>query len=483
MDILEYSALDLGQRIRAGEISPVEAARAAVDAAKRDEHNAYISVDEVGALRQAEAVQEALGRGEELSPLAGVPIAVKDNIAMENRRLTCGSRMLENFVSPYDATVVEKLRAAGVVVIGKTNLDEFAMGSTNETSYFGPVKNPWDKKRVPGGSSGGSAAAVAARSVFAALGSDTGGSIRQPCAFCGTTGLKPTYGAVSRYGLVAHASSLDQIGPIARNARDAGALFGVIAGKDSRDGTSMGVDFSVPVDGNIRGKRIGIPVSYFDKGLEPHVKEAVLNAAETFRELGATLVDLDMRTVDYAIPAYYIVSAAEASSNLSRFDGVKYGYRAREYQDLYDLYVSSRTEGFGAEVKRRIMLGSFVLSSGYYDAYYKRAMQVRAVIKREFDDALQKCDMILSPTSPITAPLMNQKQEDPLKIRMMDIYTVSINLCGLPGLALPCGFDDLNLPIGMQLIGPAFSDRMLLGVGESYQAVTDFHTRFPREEA
>ncbi|MDL2225854.1 Asp-tRNA(Asn)/Glu-tRNA(Gln) amidotransferase subunit GatA [Eubacteriales bacterium OttesenSCG-928-M02] len=484
MDSFTMPARELAQRIHSGEIGVVEAVQAAIDKAEANRLNAYITIDKEGALMRAEAVQKDIEGGRVASPLAGVPMAIKDNILQKGRMTSCASRMLgdeENpFIAPYDATVVEKLEAAGAIVLGHTNMDEFAMGSTSEYSYYGPVQNPWGENRIPGGSSGGSAALVADRAIPYALGTDTGGSIRQPAAFCGITGLKPTYGAVSRYGVVAHASSLDQVGPLAQTAADCRAILEILCGKDEMDGTSMALRMGADVP-SFEGKRIGIPVNYLAGGIDGEVKAAVERAAKTMVDAGAELVELEMKTVDYAIPAYYIVSAAEASSNLSRYDGIKYGYRPKEYEDLYDLYLSARTEGFGEEVKRRIMLGSFVLSSGYYDAYYKKAMQVRALIKKEFDAALTRCDAILSPVTPSTAPVVEGREADPLKIRMMDIYTVSINLCGLPALSLPCGHDEGGLPIGMQLIGRAFHDGEILALGEAYQNSTDYHKRMPRK--
>ncbi|MCI8496853.1 MAG: Asp-tRNA(Asn)/Glu-tRNA(Gln) amidotransferase subunit GatA, partial [Clostridiales bacterium] len=416
------------------------------------------------------------------SPLAGVPVAVKDNICTRDELTTCGSHMLYNFRPPYHATVVEKLKETGAVLTGKLNMDEFAMGSTSETSYFGPVKNPWDTSRVPGGSSGGSAASVAAGEAFYTLGSDTGGSIRQPCSFCGVTGIKPTYGTVSRYGLVAYASSLDQIGPIARTAEDCAAALDVITGKDPHDGTSVESpekDFLGNLTSDIKGMKIGIPTDYYGEGLDSDVKERVLSVAKELEGLGAEVEEFRMPIVEYAVPAYYIIASAEATSNLSRYDGVKYGYRAESPADLYDLYLKSRSEGFGMEVKRRIMLGNFVLSSGYYDAYYLKALRVKALIKYAFDEAFEKYDAILSPTAPTTALKMGESLNDPLKMYLGDIYTVSVNLAGLPGLVMPCGFDGNGMPVGAQLIGKPFGEQALLNAAHAYQQVTDFHTKRP----
>ncbi|MBR6408052.1 MAG: Asp-tRNA(Asn)/Glu-tRNA(Gln) amidotransferase subunit GatA [Clostridia bacterium] len=481
MEILRLSALELGNKIKKHEIGVREAAQAVLDRiAETDKiYNAYITVFD-DALDYADAIQKKIDAGELSSPLAGVPMAIKDNICVMNKKTTCGSKMLENFLPPYNATVVEKLNHAGAVILGKLNMDEFAMGSTCETSYFGAAKNPWDDSRVPGGSSGGSAAAVALNEAYYTLGSDTGGSIRQPCSYCGVTGLKPTYGAVSRYGLVAYASSLDQIGPIGKNAEDIAAVLDVITGKDDRDSTSVSFDSgkaSASLTGDIKGLKIGIPREYFGNGLDGDVKESVLNAAKTLRSLGAEIEEFNLPMVDYYIPAYYIIAAAEAGSNLSRYDGIKYGYRSEKFTDLYDLYLESRSEGFGMEVKRRIMLGNFVLSSGYYDAYYKKALQIKALIKKAYDEAFLKYDMILGPTAPTTAPKLGESLSDPLKMYLTDIYTVSVNLTGLPGLVAPCGFGSNGMPIGVQFIGRHFEENRLLNAAYAFQQATDFHNR------
>ena len=484
MELLDFTAVELGERIQSKEISVREATEAVLKAVEEKDgaYNAYISCFGEDALRQAEEVQKRLDQGEISGPLAGVPVAIKDNICVRGKNTTCASKMLENFKPPHDATVTEKLKAAGAVIVGKLNMDEFAMGSTNETSYFGPCKNPWDTDRAPGGSSGGAAAAVAVKEAFYTLGSDTGGSIRQPCSYCGVTGMKPTYGAVSRYGLIAYASSLDQIGPIGRDARDVAAALDIISGRDERDGTSVPsalTDCYTSLNGEIKGLKIGIPAEYFGEGLEPDVKSRILEAAETLKSLGAELVEFPMKLLEYAVPAYYIIASAEASSNLSRYDGIKYGYRAEGVEDLYDLYLKSRSEGFGTEVKRRIMLGNFVLSSGYYDAYYNKALQVKALIKQEFDRAFEQCDAILSPTAPTTATRLGESLSDPLKMYLSDIYTVSVNLAGLPGLVMPCGRDEAGLPVGAQLIGRAFGEKTLLNLAFAYQQATDFHKAFP----
>ena len=427
--------------------------------------HAYISLDEEGALRKAEEVDARVARGEEVGVLAGVPVAVKDNICIKGMRTTCASKILENFVSPYDATVVEKLKAADAVFLGKTNLDEFAMGSSTENSYFGPTRNPHDPERVPGGSSGGSAAALAAGEAVLALGSDTGGSIRQPASFCGVVGLKPTYGRVSRYGLVAFASSLDQIGPMAKNVKDTALLLNVISGYDPRDSTSAPVevpDFTKALDEGIEGIRIGLPREYFAEGLEDEVREKVLEAVDILKGEGAEVVEVSLPHTKYAIATYYIVAPAEASSNLARYDGVKYGFRA-EGRDLYQMYCNTRSQGFGEEVKRRIMLGTYTLSAGYYEAYYLKALKVRTLIKQDFEEAFETCDLLATPTSPTVAFRLGEKVADPLTMYLSDVYTVSVNLAGLPGISVPCGSSD-GLPVGLQLIGRPFDEETLLRV-------------------
>jgi aspartyl-tRNA(Asn)/glutamyl-tRNA(Gln) amidotransferase subunit A len=467
MEITKLTALELGRKIQAGEISVEEAVRTQLDMIREreGEYHCYITVLEEEALACAKKVQEGIRTGEYTSPLAGVPIAVKDNICTEGIRTTCASKILENFKPPYNATVVKKLDAAGMIVLGKTNMDEFAMGSTTETSYFGATKNPRDITRVPGGSSGGSAAAVAAGEAFLALGSDTGGSIRQPSAFCGVVGIKPTYGTVSRYGLIAYASSLDQIGPIGKDVADCAAMLSVIAGGDIKDSTSVQQkEFSYlgALADDISGMRIGIPRGYLGKGLDDEVRSAVLSAADLLRKRGAMVEEFDLEAVDYAIPAYYVIACAEASSNLSRYDGVKYGFRTEDYEGLEEMYRRTRTEGFGEETKRRMMIGAFVLSSGYYDAYYNKALKVKAVIKRGFDRAFEKYDLILGPTAPTTALKLGENLSDPLKMYLGDIYTVSVNLAGLPAISLPCGRDKAGLPVGLQLIGKPFGEREIL---------------------
>ena len=421
MSILDCTALELGRKIKEKEITAVEATKAALEQMKavEDKVHGFVSYDEESALKRAEEVQKGIEEGKYTGPLAGVPMAIKDNICTKGYATTCSSRILENFVPTYSAQAVENLIEAGVIFLGKTNMDEFAMGSTTETSAFGETKNPWNLEKVPGGSSGGSAAAVAANECFMALGSDTGGSIRQPASYCGVTGMKPTYGTVSRYGLIAYGSSLDQIGPIAKDVSDCAALLEVIASHDPKDSTSIGrdeYDFTSALVDDVKGMKIGIPKDYFGEGLDPEVKDAVLAAAKALEAKGAVVEEFELGLVDYAIPAYYVIAAAEASSNLSRFDGVKYGYRAKEYEGLHNMYKKTRSEGFGAEVKRRIMLGSFVLSSGYYDAYYLKALRTKALIKKEFDKAFEKYDMILGPVAPTTAPKLGESLSDPIKM-------------------------------------------------------------------
>lgn len=474
MSLMSLTALELGKKIQAKEVSAVEAAKEALGQIKKLDGslNCFVTVEEDSVLKKAEEVQKKIDAGELAGPLAGVPAAIKDNMCTEGVRTTCSSRMLKNFVPTYTAEAVKNLEQAGVVVIGKTNMDEFAMGSTTETSYFGPTRNPWAPEHVPGGSSGGSCAAVAAEECSFALGSDTGGSIRQPSSFCGVTGLKPTYGTVSRYGLIAYGSSLDQIGPVGKDAADCAAVLEAIASHDPKDSTSMkrdSYDFLSALDEGVRGLRIGIPRDYFGDGLDEEVKSHILEAAKVLESKGSVLEEFDLSLVEYAIPAYYVIASAEASSNLARFDGVKYGYRTPEYEGLHNMYKKSRSEGFGAEVKRRIMLGSFVLSSGYYDAYYLKALKTKALIRQAFDRAFEKYDVILGPAAPGTAPKLGESLSDPLKMYLGDIYTVSVNLAGLPGITVPCGTDGKGLPIGMQLIGDCFQERKILRAAHAYE--------------
>ncbi|MBR5468268.1 MAG: Asp-tRNA(Asn)/Glu-tRNA(Gln) amidotransferase subunit GatA [Firmicutes bacterium] len=481
MEFDKMTALELGRMIKNKEVGVVEVTKNALEnIEKRDAvYNAFVTVCFEEALKQAEKVQKGIDDGTFTSPLAGVPMAVKDNMCTKGILTTAASKMLTGFKPTYTATAVKKLENAGAVMLGKLNMDEFAMGSTTETSYNGATLNPWGENRVPGGSSGGSAVAVASDMAYYTLGSDTGGSIRQPCAFCGTTGIKPTYGTVSRYGLIAYASSLDQIGPVGKSVEDVAEVLSVISGHDAKDSTSVNNSLKIILNNNIKGKKIGIPRDYFGKGLDGEVKDAVLAAAAKLQALGAEVEEFDMPSLEYAIPAYYIIACAEASSNLSRYDGVKYGYASPSFEDLTDLYYKSRSEGFGAEVKRRILIGTFVLSSGYYDAYYKKALQAKAVIKQAFDKAFEKYDVILSPTAPTTALKMGENLNDPLKMYLGDIYTVSVNLAGLPAMVVPCGFDKEGLPIGLQLIGKAFGENELLNVGYAYQQNTDYHTKKP----
>ncbi len=474
MDLMKLTAVELGKKIKAGEVSVVEATKASLAriVELEKEINSFVTVDSEGALKQAEEIQRKIDAGELTGPLAGVPVAIKDNMCVDGMLTTCSSKILNNFVSAYTATAVEKLKEAGAVIIGKTNMDEFAMGSTTETSFYGATKNPWDLNKVPGGSSGGSAAAVAAEEVSYALGSDTGGSIRQPAAFCGVTGIKPTYGRVSRYGLVAYGSSLDQIGPIAKDVTDCATILETICVYDDKDSTSYkdaNCDFTSALIDDVKGLKIGIPRDYFAEGIDDAVKKNVLAAAEVLREKGAIVEEFDLGMVEYAIPAYYIIASAEASSNLERFDGVKYGYRTEKYTDLHNMYKKSRSEGFGQEVKRRIMLGSFVLSSGYYDAYYVKALKTKALIKKAFDDAFSKYDVILGPCAPTTAPKIGESLSDPIKMYLGDIYTVSVNLAGIPGISLPCGFDEAGMPVGLQLLGQAFDEKTIIRAAYAFE--------------
>ncbi len=474
MSILSLTAVELGRKIKKGEITPVEATRAVLDRIRALEPSvhSYVTIDEEGALKRAEEVQKLIADGTLTGPLAGVPVAVKDNLCTEGMLTTCSSNILDNFIPTYTAQAVKNLEIAGAVILGKTNMDEFAMGSTTETSAFGVTRNPWDLERVPGGSSGGSCAAVAAKECFYALGSDTGGSIRQPSSYCGVTGIKPTYGTVSRYGLVAYASSLDQIGPVAEDVTDCATILEVISSYDRKDSTSVqrdDYDFTSALVDDVKGMRIGIPKDYFIEGLNQDVREAILAAAGTFREKGAVVEEFDLSLVEYAVPAYYVIASAEASSNLSRFDGVKYGHRAKEYEGLHSMYKKSRSEGFGTEVKRRIMVGSFVLSSGYYDAYYLKALRTKALIKKAFDRAFEHYDVILAPAAPNTAPKLGDSLTDPMKMYLADIYTVSVNLAGLPGMTVPCGRDRNGLPIGLQLIGNCFEEKKIIRAGYAFE--------------
>lgn len=473
-ELLGLSAVALSTAIRSGRTTAVEAAEAVLEQIERQdkEYNCYVTVDGEDAVKRAREIQKRIEAGELTGPLAGVPAALKDNLCTEGLRTTCSSRMLENFVPAFSAQAVLNLEKAGAVVIGKTNMDEFAMGSTTETSYFGVTKNPRNPEHVPGGSSGGSAAAVAAQECFFALGSDTGGSIRQPASYCGVVGMKPTYGTVSRYGLIAYGSSLDQIGPLTKNVEDCAAVLEVIASYDKKDSTSLkreDTDFTAVLTEDVRGMRIGIPQDYFKEGLDGEVRAAVLKAAEVLKDKGAIVEEFDLSLVDYAIPAYYTIASAEASSNLERFDGIKYGFRTGGEEGLNGMYRKTRSQGFGPEVKRRIMLGSFVLSSGYYDAYYLKALRVKAMIKEAFDRAFAKYDCILGPVAPTTAPMLGASLSDPLKMYLSDIYTISVNLAGLPGISIPCGTDSRGLPIGVQLIGDCYQEKKLFRIAYTYE--------------
>ena len=479
MDLLKLTALELGEKIKAKEVTVREAVDAVIGQIKEAESeiHSFVTIDEEGAYAQAEEIQKKIDVGELTGPLAGVPVAIKDNMCIEGQLTTCSSKILSNFKPTYTAEAVENLRKAGAVIIGKTNMDEFAMGSTTETSYYGPTRNPHNTAHVPGGSSGGSCAAVAASECYYALGSDTGGSIRQPSSFCGVVGLKPTYGTVSRYGLIAYGSSLDQIGPIAKDVTDCATILEAIASYDKKDSTSIARDdlkFTDALVDDVKGLKIGIPRDYFGEGLDPEVKEAVLNAAKVLEEKGAVVEEFDLSLVEYAIPAYYVIACAEASSNLARFDGVKYGYRAKEYEGLHNMYKKTRSEGFGPEVKRRIMLGSFVLSSGYYDAYYLKALRTKALIKKVFDEAFAKYDVILGPAAPTTAPKLGESLSDPIKMYLGDIYTISVNLAGLPGISLPCGKDSNGLPIGLQLIGDCFKEKNIIRAAYAFEQTREY---------
>lgn len=474
MEISKLSALELSARIRKRQLSACDGVKDVLEHIDRWEKKtgAYLDIYRKSAYARANEVDKGIAEGRYTGPLAGVPIAVKDNICIKGRKTTCASKILENFVPAYDAEVITRLEEAGMIVIGKTNMDEFAMGSTTETSAYQVTRNPWNLQHVPGGSSGGSCAAVAAGEAFCALGSDTGGSIRQPSSFCGVTGIKPTYGTVSRYGLVAYASSLDQIGPVGKNVADCAALLEILAGKDWRDSTSIereDLDFRQACVSNIRGMKIGVPKEYLSEGLSPEVKDSFMQVLKAYTQLGAVVEFFSLKTVDYMIPAYYIIACAEASSNLERFDGVKYGFRAAEYEGLHDMYKRTRSQGFGEEVKRRIMLGSFVLSSGYYDAYYLKALKAKRLIQEEFLKAFKRYDAILAPAAPYTAPRIGESLCDPLAMYLGDIYTVAVNLCGLPGITVPCGADSKGLPIGVQVIGGILQEKKMIKAAYAYE--------------
>lgn len=479
LNILDMTALELSRAIKNKDLNCVDVVNLLFDEIERKDKkiNAYISLSKENALKRAEEVQKLIECGELDSPLAGVPIAIKDNICTKGLKTTCASKMLENFVPVYNATVIDRLEKAGAIIIGKLNMDEFAMGSTGETSYFGATFNPHDTNRVAGGSSSGAAASVASKESFLSLGSDTGGSVRQPAAYCGVTGFKPTYGTVSRYGLVAYASSLDQIGPVGKDVADCAAITDIIRGKDPLDSTTLDVDNNLldSLNGDINGMKIAIPRECLSESLQPDVKARILDVSDKLKELGAIVEYIDLPILDYLIPTYYIIASAEASSNLSRYDGVKYGYRNENTDSVADLYIKSRSEGFGKEVKKRILLGTFVLSSGYFDAYYRKALKAKAIIKNEFDKVFEDYDAILTPTAPNTAPIIEESLSDPLKMYLSDIFTVFANLAGLPALSIPCGLSNEGLPIGAQIVGQRMNDDKVLNIGFAYQKATDFH--------
>ena len=484
MELYYLSAKEITERIKTKELSAVEVAKATFDRIEAVEPRvqAYVTVTRELGLKMAQEVDEKIARGEDPGPLAGVPVAIKDNMSTAGIRTTCSSKILENYIPPYDATVVEQLKKAGAVFTGKTNLDEFAMGSSTENSRFFPTKNPWDLERVPGGSSGGSAASVAAGEAVVSLGSDTGGSIRQPAAFCGVVGLKPTYGAVSRYGLVAFASSLDQIGPFARTVEDAALLLNVIAGYDPKDSTSAAVDYPdylTFLNQEIKGLRIGLPKEYFIEGIDEGVKQAIDDAIKLYESLGAVFEEVSLPHTKYSLPVYYLIAPAEASSNLARYDGVRYGYRDMAAEDVVEMFSRTRAEGFGAEVKRRIMLGTYALSAGYYDAYYLKALKVRTLIKEDFDRAFSKVDLLLTPTTPTPAFKFGEKTSDPVSMYLSDVFTMAVNLAGLPGISVPAGFS-ANLPVSFQLIGKPFAEGTLLKVAHAFEQNTEYHRARPR---
>ena len=480
MNLMSLTAVELGKKIKNGEVKVVDAVNDAFAHIEKQDKtiNSFVTVtNKEEALKKAEEVQKLIDEGKLTGPLAGVPVAIKDNMCTKGMLTTCSSKILGNFVPTYTATAVENLEKAGAVIIGKTNMDEFAMGSTTETSAFGATKNPWNTEHVPGGSSGGSCTAVASEECSYALGSDTGGSIRQPSSFCGVTGIKPTYGTVSRYGLIAYGSSLDQIGPVAKDVTDVATILETIASHDEKDSTSVKRDdynFTEALVDDVTGLKIGIPKDYFGDGLDKEVKDSILNAVEVLKSKGAIVEEFDLSLVEYAIPAYYVIASAEASSNLERFDGVKYGYRTQEYEGLHNMYKKTRSEGFGEEVKRRIMLGSFVLSSGYYDAYYLKALRTKALIKKAFDEAFAKYDVIIAPAAPTTAPKIGSSLADPIKMYLGDIYTISVNLAGLPGITVPCGKDSNGLPIGMQIIGDCFKEKTIIRAAYAYEQTREY---------
>lgn len=485
MDLIKMTAHELKNKLESKEICSVDITKSYIDRIDKVESsvNAYITLTTTQALARAKEIDEKRAKGESLGSLAGIPIGIKDNMCTKGIKTTCASKMLENFVPPYNATVTQKLNNEGAVLLGKLNMDEFAMGSSNENSYFHKTMNPWDLTRVPGGSSGGSAAAVAANEAVFTLGSDTGGSIRQPAHYCGVVGMKPTYGTVSRYGLVAFASSLDQIGPLTKDVEDMALVLNTITGYDKLDSSSYNKqygDFGEDLKKDIKGKKVALPKEYFSEGIQSEIKEKVISVAKKLEEMGAIVEEVSMNMTDLALPAYYLISSAEASSNLARFDGVKYGYRAKNYDNLVDLYKQTRDEGFGKEVKRRIMLGTYALSSGYYDAYYKKAQQVRTLIKNEFDKIFETYDIILTPTGPSTAFKIGEKVNNPIEMYMNDICTVPINIAGVPALSMNCGFDSNNMPIGVQFISKAFNEKTILQMAYAYEQNRDLPNMTPQ---
>lgn len=483
MNITELTVHELQEKLKSKELTVTEITKAYVDRINEKEKDvqAFVTTLTDEAMKQAKDVQTKIDNGENTGDFAGIPIGIKDNMCTKGVKTTCASKMLENFVAPYDATVIEKINKENMIDLGKLNMDEFAMGGSTEYSYFKKTRNPWNLNKVPGGSSGGSAAAVAANMVPWALGSDTGGSIRQPSSFCGVVGLKPTYGLVSRYGLVAFASSLDQIGPITKDVRDSAILLNLIAGYDKRDTTSVDMekkDYTKALKNDVKGLKIAVPKEFFGEGINAEVKEKLEEAIEKYKELGATVEEISLDIANYALAAYYIIGCAEASSNLGRFDGIRYGYRTPEFKDLKEIYKKSRSEGFGSEVKRRIILGTYVLSSGYYDAYYKKAQQVRTLVMNEFNKAFEKYDVILTPTSPTVAFDIGAKSNNPLEMYLADICTVSVNIAGLPGISIPCGVDSQGMPIGMQLIGNRFQEETILNAAYTFEQAIKFRENY-----
>ncbi len=484
MELPYLTISEAANLIKKKELSPLELTNAVLNRVEEQDGklNSYITVLRDRAIAQAEEEEKRVASGNYLGPLHGVPIGLKDIFVMKGSQTTCGSKILEGFVSPYNATVVEKLLGAGAVIVGKNNMDEFAMGSSNENSYFGPAKNPWDTDRVPGGSSGGAAAAVGASLCLGSVGTDTGGSIRQPASFCGVVGMKPTYGRVSRYGMVAFASSLDQAGPLTKTVEDAAIILGAIAGVDPNDSTSVNApvpDYTASLTDDLKGVRVGVPKEYFIEGVDAEVDSAVRKAIELIEDLGASVEDISLQYTEYAVSAYYIIAPSEASSNLARFDGVRYGFREEGAKTMHDVYFHSRAAGFGDEVKRRIMIGTYALSSGYYEAYYLKAQRVRTLIKRDFEEAFKKVDVIVTPTSPETAFKIGEKASDPLTMYLSDILTIPCNLAGLPGISVPCGFSSAGLPIGLQVLGRPFDEESILRVAHAYECRTNWNEKHP----